>query len=155
MPNYKGHVCVGIASYAALMYFIKPAVSMLTMIEWFFCMIAGSLFPDVDIKSKGQKYFYRGMVFLFLYIAFRGSFCGLLLCGSVSFLPVLVRHRGIFHSITFMLIIALGAGFIAGFCTQTMFMPLWYDIVFFVMGAIVHIVADRCYTHFKKSRLFK
>jgi len=68
MPGYKGHLVGGTVAYGLLFFGLVGVVvkqpSMLTAGEWLLFALAGSLFPDIDIKSKGQKYFYY-VIFLF------------------------------------------------------------------------------------------
>ncbi len=56
MANYRGHIKGGFVAFALIILFALPHYhpSALTMLEWLLFTIAGSLFPDVDIKSKGQ-----------------------------------------------------------------------------------------------------
>ena len=59
MPNYKGHIAGGVITYLVVLYCIKytnPSVH--TVLQGLVFCLFGSLFPDVDVKSKGQKIFY-------------------------------------------------------------------------------------------------
>src|SRR5438309_2217826 len=62
MPGYKGHLVGGTVAFGLLFFALVGVVvrqpSMLIAGEWLLFALAGSLFPDIDIKSKGQKYFY-------------------------------------------------------------------------------------------------
>ena len=150
MPGYKGHIAGGIVVSIPLVYVFSSHATLFTATTWFLFSIAGALFPDVDTKSKGQKWFYRIVVpvlFLFLLIKRFLSFTVLAL---IAFLPLLVNHRGVFHRLWFVTLPPIA---IVGFLT-------WYKIayfrtasllaVFFVAGAISHLVLD-----FGFSRTFK
>ena len=75
MPMYKEHLFGGFACGMALLflvanYFTKNSMPIATSMEWMMFALAGSLFPDIDIKSKGQKLSYWiivGLVGLSLY----------------------------------------------------------------------------------------
>jgi len=59
MPNYKGHLAGGVVTYCVVLCaLVGTAPSFMTAGEWLLFTLAGALFPDIDIKSKGQKYFY-------------------------------------------------------------------------------------------------
>ena len=59
MPGYKGHLVGGAVAYGVTVYLLRSLnPTAITLVEWFVCTLAGALFPDVDTKSKGQKYFY-------------------------------------------------------------------------------------------------
>ncbi|MGC2310143.1 MAG: hypothetical protein WA432_00805 [Candidatus Babeliaceae bacterium] len=58
MPSYKGHLLGGLVVYSIALLFMATTLSWLTKGEWLLCTLFGALFPDIDIKSKGQKLFY-------------------------------------------------------------------------------------------------
>ena len=59
MPNYKGHIVGGTVTYLVVLQVIKHAQPNIHVVlqGLVFCLL-GSLFPDIDVKSKGQKIFY-------------------------------------------------------------------------------------------------
>lgn len=145
MPNYKGHIIGGIIAYSILLTItalIYQSVTGFAAAEGFICTLAGSLFPDIDIKSKGQKLFYMiiliSLIALFLFDRLRlASYISI-----ASLAPLLVPHRGLFHRLWF--IIGLSS-FIALIFWQRF--PLYkeqivFDTIFFVGGAISHLWLD-------------
>lgn len=144
MPNYKGHLIGGIVTYALFFYLVAYAwePSHLIAGEWLFFTLAGALFPDIDVKSKGQKYFYHFAFLFFILLAVRGQFHMLTCCSFIIITPMLVRHRGIFHSPRFViampLIVWLCASMAMPQCTYTFF----YDTLFFIIGALSHVTLD-------------
>jgi membrane-bound metal-dependent hydrolase YbcI (DUF457 family) len=143
MPNYKGHLAGGCVAYGIMLYALSnydptPTVA----IEWLGCTLAGSLFPDIDTKSKGQKLFYAVILLVLLTLVVKEQFL-LFVCISMgSFLPMLVHHRGLFHRLWFILFMAYGLWLAADYYVPHYADTLFYDLVFFVTGAISHIWLD-------------
>jgi hypothetical protein len=144
MPGYKGHLLGGAAAFGVTFAIIGwCCASRLTAGEWLLCSLVGSLFPDVDIKSKGQKLFYSLLLIVLVVLIIKQRLdllAGLSLCAVV---PLIVRHRGLFHNTLF--IIALP--FAVWFLMQSVFPDykhvLLFDTMFFVAGAISHLILDR------------
>jgi len=109
MPSYRGHLIGGVVTYLAMLHVIKyvqpnPHV----IIQGFLFCLLGSLFPDVDVKSKGQKVFYILLLLFLIYCLLLQRwdlFAALSLLGTT---PLLARHRGLFHEIWFLLCLTLG-----------------------------------------------
>ena len=61
MPGYKGHIVGAALAFAGTLLVVSKTYppTPLTALQWFLLTILGALFPDVDIKSKGQGIFYR------------------------------------------------------------------------------------------------
>ena len=143
MPGYKGHIAGGIVVWSVLLaalHSFNP--SWPTIIEWLACCVSGALFPDIDIKSKGQKLFYWLMFGLFIVLIFYNKIQLLIFLSIIAFTPMLVRHRGIFHRLWFI----VGFPTIVG-VALSMWMPtcstiIFFDILFFVAGAVSHLWLD-------------
>jgi len=143
MPGYKGHMAGGVFFFIlALMILLPVAVAPLTLLEWFFFAILGSLFPDVDTKSKGQRVFY-GIFFLaaaFLLVNHRFKMLAWL--SIVSLLPLLVNHRGLFHRLWFLIMLTGGSAYaFYVFCPHACHRILW-DAGFFLLGILSHLWLD-------------
>jgi LexA-binding, inner membrane-associated putative hydrolase len=155
MPGYKGHLVGGCCAYSVVlgaMYILgnsfRPSFS--TLILWLMISLAGALFPDIDTKSKGQKYFYW---ILFWFLMWRilqfkkipsdDCFNIVALTAIVALIPLLVPHRGITHQEWFVTGIA-GIAWIVlcrVFPCHASVIPL--QLTFFVVGAWSHIWLDR------------
>jgi membrane-bound metal-dependent hydrolase YbcI (DUF457 family) len=150
MPGFRGHLVGGIVTYLLMLQFIKlmhPSVSIIFS-GFIFC-IFGSLFPDIDIKSKGQKIFYSlSLVVLccFLYYERIDLFIGLSLLGTV---PLLVKHRGIFHTLWFLIFISISTGLVIGNLNPNLSAWAMGNALFFLGGALSHIFLDRVTTRLK------
>jgi len=145
MPGYKGHLTGGAAIYGALLVAIiyliqKPTIMM--ALEWLAFALAGSLFPDIDTKSKGQQFFYRIVLLVFVLLVIQRQCVLLSFLSIIALLPMLVHHRGLFHRGWFVI------GFpvlTAAFCVY--YAPhyahiIWYDVLFFIAGALSHLWLD-------------
>lgn len=136
----------GVISYSLTLLVLIAAgkpVTALNLIEWLVCALLGSLYPDIDTKSKGQWLFYRIIVIMIITCLLYGSFT-LLACISVmSLLPILVRHRGIFHKPWFILFTTL----LFYFLVVTIFPghkhSIIMDCLFFLIGALSHVWLDK------------
>lgn len=144
MPNFKGHLAGGVFIYLVFFYWIvsNQTVSLTTSLEWLLFALAGSLFPDVDTKSKGQKIFYWIVLFLAALLLSMNHIQAFVILGFISLFPLLVRHRGIFHRTWFVILVP---SLVAAFCC--MYMPncgiiIFYDTLFFILGALSHLWLD-------------
>jgi hypothetical protein len=144
MPSYKGHLAGGIFAYLLALYFVltNQSISIATGIEWLLFTLAGALFPDVDIKSKGQKFFYWIVFFLGLILLFLEHIQAFVILGFICLVPLLVRHRGIFHRLWFVVCMPT---FLSIFLC--VYMPgcsriIMFDTLFFIVGAVSHLWLD-------------
>jgi len=153
MPGYKGHLVGGIVAYGLLFVGILGAVrpSMITATEWLLFTLAGALFPDVDIKSKGQKYFYYVVLLFFIVLVARQRFEMLTCCSFIIISPMLVNHRGMFHSPRFVIAIPLIGWIVVSMAMPHLAYQFFFDILFFITGAISHIWLDFGTSHMLKK----
>ena len=147
MPMYKEHLLGGFVSGMIVLFFIANyvcyyTIPVLTFLEWLLFALAGSLFPDVDIKSKGQKLFYWVIVTLILLTLFKGNLSLSIYLALFSILPMLVRHRGLFHCTWFIVIFPLVAAALASVYLPNYRYSLFYDASFFIAGALSHLLMD-------------
>ncbi len=147
MPGYKGHLVGGFVAFSVT-YVVVTACqivmvnSIMPVITLLLFCLAGALFPDIDTKSKGQKYFYWFILILLLYFTYKKMFMQLAFLSILATLPMLVKHRGIFHNIWFLL-----AGLGALCYLLVLYLPHYDQIIiihmiFFIMGAISHLWLD-------------
>ena len=158
MPGYKGHLAGAVVSYAVVVFILyNPHVTCMTALGWFSMTCAGALFPDIDIKSKGQKYFYWIILLLLVWSIIRfktlnttSRFNVVASIAVISCLPMLIRHRGITHDPLFI----VGFSFLAWFFGASLYpchmQPLFFYALFFVTGALSHIWLDKGFVKKKK-----
>ena len=115
---------------------------LLTALEFFFFTIAGAMFPDIDIKSKSQKYLYSTFFVALLILIGKKEFKTVAFLSTLSCMPIFATHRGLFHRLWFVILIT----FIC-WCWLSMLLPAFtttfsYYALFFVAGAISHLWLD-------------
>lgn len=143
MPNYKGHLVGGTIGFGVVIFLCSLHVAPCAqLVEWFICVVAGSLFPDIDTKSKGQKIFYlllcAAMIICVLHSKFK-----LLACFALAgMLPLLSKHRGIFHNFWFILGVVLLTVIYTTNLYPYAYKRIVYDAGFFILGVMSHLYLD-------------
>jgi membrane-bound metal-dependent hydrolase YbcI (DUF457 family) len=145
MPEHKTHLFVGFLVYVTVLYlvlFFGP-ISWERKIELLMYTLIGALFPDIDTKSKIQRVMYSIFFFLLVLLAYTKQYVAATATGILACLPLMVHHRGIFHSIIFLTCLAASAVF----CTH-LYYPLYttvmvYNAIFFLAGVFSHLFADK------------
>jgi len=151
MASYRGHISTaiifGILLVAALSYTsLASAMSMQekvmkgVVIVWLAVIFA--LFPDVDIKSKGQLLYYRLFFLLDLVLLVAGRFEEAALLGFLALIPIISKHRGWTHTLWAMVLIPLpilaGPMYLSK-TTTTEGLPYYLGAV---AGYLSHLLAD-------------
>ena len=151
MADYKGHLAGGAVAFAFALVFVTkrfhPTIA--TTCEWLFFSLAGSLFPDIDIKSKGQKYFYWFILLLLLSLSFRKRYDLFMGVSIIALVPMLVKHRGIFHRVWFVIGAPLLLWYIISMQFPAMSVPILLDAIFFIVGALSHLWLDMGFRMFR------
>jgi hypothetical protein len=146
MPGYKGHLVGGTVAFGLLFFGLVGVIiaqpSMLTASEWLLFTLAGSLFPDIDIKSKGQKYFYYVIFLVFIILAAHQRFEMLTCFSFITITPMLVRHRGIFHNPWFVIGLPLILWIVVSAAMPKVSERFFFDMLFFMIGALSHLWLD-------------
>lgn len=153
MPNYKGHLAGGMITYlivlAVVTRVLHVAPSPLTAFEWCVATLLGALFPDIDVKSKGQFIFYAATGICLVYAILFRWWLAAVVCSVIVLVPLLVKHRGLLHRFWFVLVCAVVSIVICSAKKLSYCAPLQWDIFFFVCGAFSHITLDRIQTRLK------
>jgi LexA-binding, inner membrane-associated putative hydrolase len=144
MPGYKGHLSGGLVLFVSCLLLVKQyyCPSLCTIIEWLSCTLLGSVFPDIDVKSKGQKWFYWLLLVLFLYLFACRSYFILSIFGIIALVPMLVRHRGLFHKAWFILLIGATIVMLTAAVAPSYVTRVSFDLFFFLIGAFSHLWLD-------------
>jgi len=147
MPGYKGHLVGGVVAFGLLFAGLAHLILMqqpshLVMGEWLLCTLAGALFPDIDVKSKGQKYFYYVAFVCLMVLAYQQRFQMLTCFSFVMITPMLVKHRGIFHNPWFVIGLPLIVWCIVAIPLPHKATYLFVDTLFFITGALSHLWLD-------------
>lgn len=147
MSNYRGHLGGGLVVYGlslTALYQLQPTRQPHPgeLILWLAMALLGSLFPDIDVWSKGQKLWYQG-IFIFFSIALYLQHWYLLVGLSVAAIfPLFLRHRGLAHRIWFNLVAPLIGPFTVYLYNKNFFEPALECYLFFIAGALSHLALD-------------
>ncbi|MFC1870777.1 metal-dependent hydrolase [Candidatus Dependentiae bacterium] len=144
MPGYQTHLAGGAIVFAATLVCIVPYAqpTVLTAGEWLLFALAGSLFPDIDIKSKGQKYFYWMILLLLLILTYTKRFIPLAIISILSTIPLISKHRGLFHRAWFVIVGPLALWYVMSLHYPFVKTALLLDMTFFIAGALSHLWLD-------------
>lgn len=144
MPGFKTHafggtVLFGILVFAGVLY---PCYSIPQLFVWFICTLLGSLFPDIDTKSRGQKLFYGLLAAVLIILALKHAYAALTSIALIAFLPLLTDHRGLFHKWWFLFLVIGGST-----CGLLFLFPHAYSAIlssagFFAVGVASHLLLD-------------
>ena len=151
MPGYRAHIFCAILLYTAIILCIGALCKNYIVLCGGLCaIIIGALFPDIDIKSKGQHYlywFYAAVLAILLLLHWhqpKRLWIDLIIClAIITIAPMLGRHRGITHAPPFIVSLGLSfwiitAGFYPVYTAQFFFCSFC-----FVLGALLHIWLDK------------
>ena len=148
MPGYRLHIFGGLITFIGIAFLCSKLLcgtlpATINLFQWALFCILGALFPDVDTKSKGQGIFYKVMLFILIFLLWKKKWSLFVFLSFVSLVPVLSRHRGLFHRVWFVTTIPLTIAFIAGLsfpAYNTLFLS---NAIFFICGALSHIALDK------------
>ena len=142
MPGYRGHIVGGVAVCAPMVLIFHSYATPMVVVWWFALAIAGALFPDVDTKSKGQKWFYRIMFLVLIGLLLFKRFALFATFSLMASLPLIVNHRGVFHRLWFVVSVPLIAAATFDWYGVTPFNDALIASLFFIAGAVSHLVMD-------------
>jgi len=122
---------------------------LLTAFEWLLFSLAGAMFPDIDIKSRSQKYLYVVLFIGILALIGKRKFYTVAFLSVLSMIPIFSNHRGLFHRLWFVIALPFSI-----WCWLSYGFPyastiLFYDMIFFIAGAISHLYLDMGMKMFK------
>lgn len=145
MAGYKAHSLAGlIAAVLVLLVlsFIGYVLSVRSVLLGVSSSLFGALFPDVDIKSKGQKLLYALLAAVIIILYSVACYKQAALLAVFCFLPLIVNHRAMFHSFWFIFVVT-----VALVLTTICWFPvhrfsLIIVAVFFLAGVFSHLVLD-------------
>jgi len=143
MPGYRAHLVGGVVAYGiTLSLLVSYCSSVFLAAEWLLFALAGSLFPDVDTKSKGQKLLYQILFIILIVLALQRKFFPAAVISILAIIPLVVRHRGLFHRFWFVVCLPLLAAAAIGFYAPQYARIVIFDAIFFIAGAISHLFLD-------------
>ena len=84
-------------------YFYRP--SLLDLIMYIAIGLMFAVWPDIDIKSIGQKFFYTVFFLVDIYLLYTQEYKIAAYFGLIIILPILAKPRGSTHSIPAMVLV--------------------------------------------------
>lgn len=143
MARYKAHVLGGFCCYLIILLGCGfHGAPLLQRMEWLLWTVVGSLFPDIDVKSKGQQLVYTLLALLLLLLICAQRYMIAAWIGAAAMIPIVTKHRGVWHELWF-----LGCITAAGSYQLMKIFPaastrIMADAAFFGLGFISHLVLD-------------
>lgn len=125
MASYRGHVWGGLLFFVPLIIVLvfffelykQPLPTLLAQVAILLGItLLFALFPDIDIKSKGQRIFYLIFFCVDLVLIVTNHWREAAFLGLFAMLPLLTEHRGWTHSFWAALIIPL----------PFLLVPIWF-----------------------------
>jgi len=144
MSNYKGHLTGGVATFASTYFaltMLQVSIPVNPLQLLLFCLF-GSLFPDIDTKSKIQILSYRVAFVSFAVLAWFQRWSAVVLLSFLLLIPLVVHHRTLTHKKWFIVAIPTSL-YIAAIIYQPQYalLVLWNGL-FFIAGAFSHLILD-------------
>jgi hypothetical protein len=149
MSLYRGHLLGGLASYLLVIAVWGVYTSVFQhYMPGLIAALAGSLFPDIDISSKGQRLFLKVLFLLIVCCFLMQASLPLMLLLAFSVFPIVLPHRGLFHDLIFVGILTITIA-----SSLIYVMPHNTEVIlgvafFFFVGVLSHLVLDK---GFKKT----
>jgi membrane-bound metal-dependent hydrolase YbcI (DUF457 family) len=114
----------------------------ITNATYILASLLGGLFPDIDIKSKGQQLLYALIIPLLVAALLAQKIVFSILLATLGILSPLLPHRGITHELWFVLVAPLiGPLLVTLYCPEyTEYSKMLY--LFFIVGAMSHLILD-------------
>ncbi|MCL5436260.1 MAG: metal-dependent hydrolase [Candidatus Dependentiae bacterium] len=141
--GYRGHACISLIIFLAV-FFLGRALGMTwsLLVGTAPSIFLGGLFPDIDTASRGRRLFTILLLALLLWCLLTRAYITALATFAVLLLPLLVRHRTIFHNLLF---IGCFTALVASiFFTMHLFYlrTILLMAALFFVGCWGHLVAD-------------
>ncbi len=114
----------------------------LTNASYILASLLGGLFPDIDIKSKGQQLLYALIIPLLIAALMAQKIVFSILLAALGILSPLLPHRGITHELWFVLTAPLLGPLLTSIHCPEYINYAHMLYLFFVIGAISHLILD-------------
>jgi len=143
MLGYRAHLVGGLAVYGISLYLLQSCCgSIFVAAEWLLFALAGALFPDIDTKSKGQKYLYFILLITTVILAIQRKFLIVVMLSIAAFIPIITRHRGLFHKTWFVVGFPVAIAMIISLYAPAYKRVVFFDALFFILGGLSHLLLD-------------
>jgi hypothetical protein len=147
MPGYRGHLIGGSVAFVVIHNVLSSfAPEMVTgandmLIGALLCLL-GALFPDIDIKSVGQRVFYSFALLLSMLAILSHHYSLLAVLAVLGLFPLVVPHRGVIHRLWFVVLVPFSVPLILAYGNAELFAPSFILYLYFLAGAVSHLMLD-------------
>ena len=144
MSNYKGHLVGGAAVFGGaylVLHMAAITVPINPLQPLLFCLF-GSLFPDIDTKSKVQILSYRIAFVAFIVLAFLKHWSAVIMLSFFLLIPLVVHHRTLTHKKWFLIALPTALYAVATVYYPQYAIAVMWNGLFFVIGAFSHLILD-------------
>jgi len=151
MAGYKGHIAGGVVFILLGLHFLGNYINppnITDMVLYISTAVMFALWPDVDIKSVGQKIFYTIFFGTDLYLIVQEEYKIAAYFGLIIILPILAKHRGWTHTIAAMILIPLPILLYPVYNEGTLTLIGLPYYASAVTGYFSHLVLDKKFTLF-------
>lgn len=151
MASYKGHLLGGSIAYAVGLLLLtalggSAAATLAEWGYWFLATMVGSLIPDCDISSKGQRLWYGIVLIGAVMLLFAQQYRMLAYAAPLIIIPLLIGHRTWSHTLTFWSVYTatiIGAlSYLASRSLYTYIPCSSRLLFFFCCGILSHLLLD-------------
>lgn len=155
MPNYKTHLVAGLVSFFVVARITSNALPALALpltllpVGFALCLI-GSIFPDIDVPSKMQKWFYLACIGAVALAIWSKNHLLMASIGTGVIFVTFLTHRTITHKPAFLALIALVPTLCAAYAIPHHAGNAFSLYLYFIVGCLSHILLDRILTFFNR-----
>lgn len=145
MADYKGHMVgafVAVGAFMAAAAFVGYRLKPIFFLQALFFAFLGALFPDIDTKSKGQRLLYMILFCLLLILLVYKKFLIAAVIALMSFVPLLVHHRGFLHTVWFSVFFTTVSVVICSLQCPAYAAAAVRNGLFFLVGIFSHLLID-------------
>jgi hypothetical protein len=156
MPGYRGHLLGGAFTYLTLIYTFSKQIPQTPIHTLGLCLVTlfGALYPDIDIKSKGQKVFYILIAGTLGALVAQQKWAPMVIIACMSFIPLYAPHRGVTHHPYFIIITPFFMAHLLRMIHPVFISASYHYHLFFIAGAISHLILDYGIYHFCLRLIF-
>lgn len=155
MPNYKTHLMAGVLSFALIMKTTSMYMPTFNLpIEYlplaFFLSLVGSIFPDIDVPSKMQKWFFITSIGGILITLLAKQHILFTILGTSIVFVAFLTHRTITHKPVFLLLLGLLPTLYVCYKLPQYASRGFALYIYFSTGCLSHILLDKLMTKMNK-----
>lgn len=155
MPNYKTHLVAGLGCFFIVSGVTSNSLPSLTLPLGLLPLglvlsLIGSIFPDIDVPSKMQKWFYFACIGAVALAIWRKNHLLMACIGTGVIFVTFLTHRTITHKPAFLALFGLIPTLVITYILPSHANNAFSLYTYFITGCLSHILLDRLLTRFNK-----